>query len=62
MANSNAHDQATLYTLLTQALALADGLDLTIAAIHIDEARALIAKLPDVPTMIIDGGHPTGTG
>ncbi len=61
MANSNARDQATLSVLLSEALMLADRLGLTVAAIHIDEARALIAPTSEVPTMIVDGGHPAGT-
>ncbi len=58
MGSSCTHDQATLYALLSQALTIADSLDLTVAAIHIDEARALVAVLPDMPTMTVDGGLP----
>ena len=38
-------DLAALEDLLSQALELADRLDLTMVAIHIDEARALLAPV-----------------
>jgi hypothetical protein len=44
MTNRSMIDRAALEDLLAQALELADRLDLTMAAIHIDEARALLAE------------------
>lgn len=52
MPSSEAGDQASLYSALSAALRSADALDLTIVAIHIDEARAAIATLPGVAALI----------
>ncbi|WP_267414295.1 hypothetical protein [Sphingomonas sp. GC_Shp_4] len=45
MSDMRSRDIATLYRQLTAALALADELQLTIVAIHIDEARSQMIGL-----------------
>ncbi len=54
MPSSEAADQAALYRVLSAALQSADALDLTMAAIHIDEARAAIAALPGVAALVAE--------
>ena len=39
-------DTAAVYHLLTEALGIADELDLPIVAIHIDEARSFLPEFP----------------
>jgi hypothetical protein len=48
--------------MLSAALIRADALDLAMAAIHIDEARALIAQLPGVVELLVDHEVPTARG
>lgn len=52
MPDTNANEEAALHALLTQALAMADDLGLTMVAIHLDEARAQIAGRPGVAPLI----------
>jgi hypothetical protein len=58
--SSITNDQAALHAMLTDALSRADSLDLTMVAIHIDEARALIAQLPGVALLLDEAlpAHP----
>ena len=47
MTDQRTADLVALEDLLSRALGLADRLDLTMVAIHLDEARALLAPLSE---------------
>ena len=60
--SSTAAEQADLYAMLSAALDRADSLDLAMVAIHIDEARALLAQLPGVVELLVDHEVTSGRG